>query len=104
MKRKETAHTRIKDSMSDDYLSRLISLIQKEIDNPKYECKASDEDIDNLLNNICHDLGLTLRFQSLPNDMVKITSDNPLGEVYSYHEVAARFRENYHFLVVDYDE
>jgi hypothetical protein len=86
----------------DRYLSRLIQMIEDEISAEKYQSHEQPDDIeiDQLLNNICAELKLSIRFKSLDTGMVRITCKDISTEYLLFPEVVARFREEYCFLVI----
>lgn len=88
--------------MPDIYLARLIRMIEDEVNHPRYMgyCKPCDTDIDSLLNSICVDLDLSLRFHRVDSDLLKINFDNNGGDEFLlFPEVVARFRESYPLLL-----
>lgn len=87
--------------MSDQYIAQLIRSIQTEIDKEEYEeySQPCDEDINTLLNNICEELDLTLRFKYVDTDLVKITYKSLDDEIPLFPELIARFREEYYIMI-----
>ena len=87
--------------MSDRYIGRLIQMIQEEINHPRYEDVGvvCELEINRLLNNIASEVGLSLRFYHINDDLIKITCDCVECEYIMFPEVIARFREQYPVLV-----
>lgn len=87
--------------MVDVYVARLLQMIEDEVNHTRWDeySKPCDNAIDDLLNNICTDLGLSLRFKRINTDLLKIIFDNIEDEVLMFPEVVARFREEYPMIV-----
>ena len=86
--------------MSDRYIGRLIQMIQEEINHPRHgEGVVCELEINRLLNSISAEVGLSLRFYHINDDLIKITCDCVECEYILFPEVIARFREQYPVLV-----
>lgn len=87
--------------MPDIYLARLIRMIEDEVNHPRWDgyCKPCDRDIDGLLNSICSDLDLSLRFHRVDEDLLRISFGNVDDEILLFPELVARFREGYPLLL-----
>lgn len=87
--------------MPDIYVARLIRMIEDEVNNPRWEGypKPCDYEIDQLLNNISAELGLSVRFYRMEEDLLRIDFNKNHDEVLLFPELVARFREEYPYLV-----
>ena len=88
--------------MSEQYIAQLIRSIQTEIDKPEYDDypQPCDDEINYLLNSICNDLQLTLRFEYVDTDLIKISYESLDNEIGLFPELIARFREQYYLLIL----